>query len=97
MKKYIAVFSLLALSIACGTNEPKEAQTDSTHAMQHDSTAAAVTPDYSQLTFASKIDTICGMPIKAGVLDTAMVDGNIYGFCAKECKDEFVKTLVSRK
>lgn len=40
---------------------------------------------------ASKKDLVCGMPVTAGVKDTAHYKGNIYGFCAKECKDEFVK------
>jgi YHS domain-containing protein len=31
------------------------------------------------------------MPTTAGVSDTAHYDGKVLGFCAKECKDEFLK------
>lgn len=59
--------------------------------------AAEAKPDFSMLQFASQKDTTCGMPISAGVLDTAVVDGKIYGFCSKECKDEFEKKLQAKK
>jgi len=36
-------------------------------------------------------DLVCGMPVKAGVEDTAHYKGKVYGFCAKECKEEFLK------
>ena len=31
------------------------------------------------------------MPTSAGVTDTAHYDGKVLGFCAKECKEEFLK------
>jgi YHS domain-containing protein len=40
----------------------------------------------------SKKDHVCGMPVSAGISDTAHYKGKVYGFCSKECKDEFVKT-----
>ncbi|MBL0182148.1 MAG: YHS domain-containing protein [Chitinophagaceae bacterium] len=43
------------------------------------------------LAFDSKTDLVCGMPVKAGVEDTAHYKGKVYGFCAKECKEEFLK------
>jgi YHS domain-containing protein len=46
---------------------------------------------FKQLKLANKRDYICHMPTAAGIVDTAMVDGKIYGFCSKECKAEFVK------
>ena len=41
--------------------------------------------------FASKKDLACGMPLSAGVADTAHYEGKIYGFCSAECKDSFMK------
>jgi YHS domain-containing protein len=41
--------------------------------------------------FAVKKDLVCGMPLSAGISDTAHYKGGIYGFCAVECKAEFVK------
>jgi len=31
------------------------------------------------------------MPVSAGVNDTAHYKGKVYGFCATECKNEFLK------
>lgn len=46
---------------------------------------------YQSVAFDSQKDLVCGMPVKAGVSDTAHYKGKVYGFCAKECKDEFLK------
>jgi YHS domain-containing protein len=40
----------------------------------------------------SKKDHVCGMPVSAGIADTAHYKRKAYGFCSKECKDEFVKS-----
>lgn len=45
----------------------------------------------SAIKLADTRDLVCGMPVKAGVEDTTLYKGKIYGFCAKECKEEFVK------
>ena len=37
-------------------------------------------------------DLVCGMPLTAGVGDTAHYDGKVYGFCSKGCKEKFVKS-----
>ena len=52
---------------------------------------------FSHIEFASAYDTICGMPLKAGIADTLLVDGKIYGFCATECKDSFKAMLAEKK
>jgi YHS domain-containing protein len=36
-------------------------------------------------------DPVCGMPVTAGISDTAHYQGNVLGFCSPECKAEFVK------
>jgi len=46
---------------------------------------------YPGIDFASKKDLACGMPLSAGVDDTAHYNGKIYGFCSTECKDTFLK------
>lgn len=38
-----------------------------------------------------KYDPICGMPVTAGIVDTATYDKKTYGFCSPDCKAEFVK------
>lgn len=46
---------------------------------------------FKGLKFASPKDLVCGMPVAAGVSDTANYKGKIYGFCSTQCKEEFKK------
>lgn len=49
-------------------------------------------PTYSLAMLSDKTDHICGMELGEGsIADTAHYDGKVYGFCARECKAEFVK------
>lgn len=42
---------------------------------------------------ATDKDYVCGMTVEGGqIADTADYLGNIYGFCSKECKAEFIKS-----
>jgi hypothetical protein len=52
---------------------------------------------FANIHFASKMDTSCGMPLSAGIGDTLHLNGKIYGFCSKECKDEFADKLKAEK
>ena len=38
-----------------------------------------------------KKDPACGMPLTAGLEDTTRYKGKLYGFCSKECMNEFLK------
>ncbi|MBL0310446.1 MAG: YHS domain-containing protein [Bacteroidetes bacterium] len=50
------------------------------------------TIDIPVTALATNKDFVCGMKVEAGqIADTATYEGKIYGFCSKECKDEFVK------
>ena len=40
-------------------------------------------------------DPSCGMPVSAGIHDTAHYKENVLGFCSKECKDAFQKSPES--
>ncbi len=47
---------------------------------------------YKTMKFDNTKDLTFGMPLKAGgVADTAHYNGKLYGFCSKECKEEFKK------
>ncbi len=46
---------------------------------------------YPGVEFAVNKDLSCGMPLSAGVEDTAHYNGKIYGFCSTECKETFLK------
>lgn len=96
MKK-IMIFSFAIVAFAACQNastENNKPATKDSSSMQSTHTEGI---DISKLKFASKIDTTCGMPITAGVQDTVTVDGKLYGFCAKECKESFLKTLSAKK
>jgi YHS domain-containing protein len=86
--KNFAIILLFLTVAAC--NQPKKAESEKKPEMpvaQKDSAKK----DLAGLAFAVKKDLVCGMPVSAGVHDTAQYKGKIYGFCAAECKAEFVK------
>ena len=39
----------------------------------------------------NKKDPTCGMPVTAGISDTAHYDNKVLGFCAAGCKEAFLK------
>lgn len=45
---------------------------------------------YKGISFANTKDYSCGMPVSAGVADTAHYKGKVYGFCSTECKADFL-------
>jgi putative intracellular protease/amidase/YHS domain-containing protein len=50
---------------------------------------------FKNMNFANAKDFICGMPLTAGVADTANYNGKVYGFCSAGCKNEFNKNPAS--
>lgn len=85
---FVVFFSLICIA-ACNSNTQQTTLKDTTN------TATAEVPktDFSQVTFATKKDTTCGMPLTAGLEDSVQLQGKVYGFCSKECKEEFVAKL----
>ncbi|HVY76036.1 MAG TPA: YHS domain-containing protein [Puia sp.] len=86
-RTYFPLVLLICLIAAC----QQPAQTEKKETPAPAAATKEATPDFSGIQFASKKDLACGMPLTAGVGDTAQVNGKIYGFCSKECKDEFLK------
>ena len=39
----------------------------------------------------NKKDPTCGMPVTAGISDTAHYENKVLGFCSTGCKEEFLK------
>jgi YHS domain-containing protein len=58
-----------------------------TVAMKTDSTANVL----DHLLVNNKKDPACGMPVSAGISDTAHYKNLVLGFCSKECKQAFEK------
>ena len=46
---------------------------------------------FKDVHFDNAKDLVCGMPLTAGVGDTAHYQGKVYGFCSKGCKDKFAQ------
>lgn len=66
--------------------EQKTAPATDSMAMQKDSTSI-----FDHLIVDNKKDPSCGMPVTAGIADTAHYKNKVLGFCSKECKAEFLK------
>lgn len=87
MKNYI---SILFIAVTFGCNQPKSVMPEKK--METVATAKdSAENDLNKLAFAVKKDLSCGMPTSAGVSDTVTYKGKLYGFCAKECKEDFLK------
>jgi YHS domain-containing protein len=85
--------SLLILSmvlLSCGQSNDK-ANTSSTDTNQVAIMDTAAEKTYAVSLVNNKKDPTCGMPVTAGISDTAHYEKNVLGFCYIECKNEFLK------
>jgi YHS domain-containing protein len=93
MKKILSATLLCTILImtACGnaTSPSKDMAKSDTIAKADTDTTTEKTYDLALLD--NKKDPTCGMPVSAGVTDTAHYDHKVYGFCSSGCKDEFLK------
>lgn len=94
MKKtilYSFSFVVLGSSIfltACGNNSATSTATMDSAAT---STAQDSAVSYDISLVQNKKDPTCGMPVTAGISDTAHYDNKVLGFCSAGCKEEFLK------
>ena len=89
MKQLFLALIILGSLQSC--KQPTQDDTVSEKSMVTDSSSLLEKNPYKDLVFDYKKDLVCGMPTSAGVSDTLHYKDKIYGFCSKECKDEFVK------
>lgn len=96
MKKVNSVFVVALFAMACNNSS----ENNSTQKINtHDTSVIVAKPKdslsiYTAAMLDSKKDLVCGMPVSAGIVDTAHYNGKSYGFCSKECEAEFVKAPV---
>ncbi|MBV9986211.1 MAG: YHS domain-containing protein [Chitinophagaceae bacterium] len=57
-----------------------------------DTVAMKTDTGFDHLLVDNRKDPSCGMPVTAGILDTAHYKGHVLGFCSKECKAAFEKS-----
>ena len=91
MKKTL-VYVTLAITLPCFLTACGQ-KGDATNASAKETTAptADTTKKFTLGMVANKYDPSCGMPLTAGLEDTTHYNGKAYGFCSKECKNEFLK------
>ncbi len=81
-----AVMVLLACQSGTTKTEDKPAK-DTMMSMEKDTTANI----FEHMLVDNKKDPSCGMPVTAGISDTAHYKDKVLGFCSKECKESFQK------
>jgi YHS domain-containing protein len=94
MKKIISTISLgcFLLLSACNSAPSSNNKTVDTAAQKQTDTIAVAIPKNYEITYLdNKKDPTCGMPVTAGVTDTAHYGNKVIGFCSIECKNEFLK------
>lgn len=84
----LLVFTCSIFLMACGNNSATATTT-------MDTTTIAASEDsvisYDISLVDNKKDPTCGMPVTAGISDTAHYDNKVLGFCSAGCKEEFLK------
>ena len=92
MKKNVIIFFLLVLAASCNNSADKQAPAnEAADHTEHTNAAQEAKPQFTADMVDNKKDFACGMPVSAGISDTAHYEGKVYGFCSRECKDEFMK------
>lgn len=85
-QRFTQLIVLTAVIASCNTTEaPKQETTDTTVQTNMESTATS----FPISMVNNKKDPTCGMPVTAGISDTAHYKDKVIGFCAAGCKDEF--------
>jgi YHS domain-containing protein len=85
---YIGLALWMFLMLACGQSNTNAAKSDTSKIAMTDTLTEK---SYPVALVNNKKDPSCGMPVTAGIGDTAQYDKYVIGFCSKECKDEFLK------
>jgi len=84
----LVIASLVLLS--CGQSNEK-ANTNSVATNQIATMDTTAEKRYAVSLVNNKKDPSCGMPVTAGISDTAHYEKLVLGFCSSECKNEFLK------
>jgi YHS domain-containing protein len=87
--KNIIVTAFVILITSChdsgGSHKHKETQVK-----KPDTASVTVTPvKYTMNMVVNQKDLSCYMSLADGIEDTAHYHGKVYGFCSKQCKEEF--------
>ena len=85
-QRFTQLIALSMVFVSCNNTEaPNQEVTDTTS--QTNMEAAAASFPVSMVN--NKKDPTCGMPVTAGISDTAHYKDKVIGFCSSGCKYEF--------
>ena len=85
INKVILVCSVLLLSCVNKTEKRPPVE----NLPVKDSTVVAKPSPFTIDMVVNQKDPSCYMPLSDGIGDTAHYHGKVYGFCSKQCKEEF--------
>jgi len=85
----IGLTVLMVLTLACGQSNTNTSISDTSKVAATADTSAE--KSYPIALVNNKKDPSCGMPVTAGIVDTAHYEKYVLGFCSTECKNEFLK------
>ena len=84
----LLILSMVILSCGQSNDKANAASSDTNQVATMDTTLEKT---YAVSLVNNKKDPTCGMPVTAGISDTAHYEKNVLGFCSVECKNEFLK------
>ena len=84
----LLILSMVILSCGQSNDKANAASADTNQVATMDTTLEKT---YAVSLVNNKKDPTCGMPVTAGISDTAHYEKNVLGFCSVECKNEFLK------
>lgn len=92
MKHYLS-FAMLTVVLTsyfgCNNKKDQKISTRQIPAVPRQFVHPHIVIDSSLL--AMKKDAVCYMPLWTGIIDTCIYKGKVYGFCSKDCKNDFLK------
>jgi YHS domain-containing protein len=83
----VLIFGGMLINAGCESTPSSSTPPEKDTTMMGTSVAAA----YSVDMLSNQKDPSCGMPVSAGISDTAHYNNYVLGFCSSECKAEFIK------
>ena len=96
MKKHIGAYILAGgvFIMSCGNPQESKMGTPDNNGSKSMKEEVSTEKTYPVTLVNNKKDPTCGMPVTAGIQDTASYDKVVLGFCSKECKEEAIAGLA---
>ena len=86
MKKVLFLGLVLGLLSITGCNQQNRTASYQIPEASHDEKGT-----FKNIKVDNANDLVCGMPLTAGIGDTAHYSGKVYAFCSTGCKNKFVQ------